>query len=400
MPECLINPLPEGWEATTLGALCAAGGGDVQTGPFGSQLHASDYVVAGVPSVMPVNIGDNRILTQGIARVSEQDAERLGRHRLRAGDIVYSRRGDVERRALVRAREDGWLCGTGCLRVRLGPRIVSAWLSYYLGHPEVRAWIVRHAVGATMPNLSTGILSALPVAVPPSSEQSAIAEVLGALDDKIECNGRIVRMCDGLAAAYFRHAADALTTLRDVAVIVMGQSPPGDTYNQHGDGLPFYQGTRDFGFRHPRRRIWCNAPTRMAEVGDVLIGVRAPVGTINVAVERSAIGRGLAALQSLNGSTLYQAIAANSSVWVPYESAGTVFGSINKDQLSTIRLPWPARGDVLRELEETLAALDRRVLAAERENMLLVTLRNTLLPRLLSGELRVRNAEVSAEAAV
>jgi type I restriction enzyme S subunit len=108
------------WHETTLGALCLEGGGGIQTGPFGSQLHASDYVLEGVPSVMPQNIGDNVIHADGIARIQESDAQRLNKYRMREGDIVYSRRGDVEKRALVRDDNEGWLCGTGCLRVRLG----------------------------------------------------------------------------------------------------------------------------------------------------------------------------------------------------------------------------------------------------------------------------------------
>src|SRR5712691_4862736 len=118
--EALVGALPAGWEYTTLGDACARGGGDIQTGPFGSQLHSSDYVQDGIPSIMPQNIGDNRIVENGIARITIADAERLQRYRVRPGDIVYSRRGHVERRALIRKRENGWLCGTGCLRVRFG----------------------------------------------------------------------------------------------------------------------------------------------------------------------------------------------------------------------------------------------------------------------------------------
>lgn len=118
------NP-PTHWEVTTLGEVCRRGGGFFQTGPFGSQLHASDYVPVGVPSIMPVNIGDNRVIANGIARIREEDAERLKRHRLRPGDVVYSRRGDVERRALIRRDQEGWLCGTGCLMIRLGEGVVE-----------------------------------------------------------------------------------------------------------------------------------------------------------------------------------------------------------------------------------------------------------------------------------
>jgi type I restriction enzyme S subunit len=160
------GPPVAGLERTTLGALCATGGGAVQTGPFGSQLHASDYVELGTPSVMPQNIGDGIILEDGIARVPPEDIVRLSKYLLAEGDIVYSRRGDVKRCALVRRHETGWLCGTGCLRVRLGDSAEPIFITHYLGEPEVQEWILQHAIGATMPNLNTSILGALPVALP------------------------------------------------------------------------------------------------------------------------------------------------------------------------------------------------------------------------------------------
>jgi type I restriction enzyme, S subunit len=203
--ESLIEPVPEAWRLTTLGEACSRGGGCIQTGPFGSQLHAADYVVGGIPSVMPQNIGENRIDTHGIAGISVSDAKRLQRYLLKAGDIVYSRRGDVERRALVRDQEEGWLCGTGCLRVRFGHGNVDPlFASYQLAHPEVRAWIVRHAIGATMPNLNTSILSALPFLLPPLPEQRTIAGILGALDDKIELNRQMNETLEAMARAIFK----------------------------------------------------------------------------------------------------------------------------------------------------------------------------------------------------
>jgi len=99
------NPIPEDWERTTLGEVVRRGKGSIQTGPFGSQLHASDYVPVGVPTIMPVNIGENRIVETGIARITEADADRLSKHRVQVGDIIYSRRGDVERRALIRKEQ-------------------------------------------------------------------------------------------------------------------------------------------------------------------------------------------------------------------------------------------------------------------------------------------------------
>lgn len=203
--ELLFGILPEHWELLPLGEVCARGGGDIQTGPFGSQLHASDYVQQGVPSIMPQNIGDNRVSTDSIARITEKYAERLARYRVKKGDVVYSRRGDVERRALIRESESGWLCGTGCLRIRFGESGVDPlYASQYLGDPRVRSWVVRHAHGATMPNLNTSILSELPFVVPPRDEQQRIAEVLGTLDDKIELNRKMNETLEAMAQALFK----------------------------------------------------------------------------------------------------------------------------------------------------------------------------------------------------
>lgn len=203
--DLLAGDIPPHWEFTTLGQVCRRGGGSIQTGPFGSQLHASDYVPVGIPSIMPTNIGDNRIVEDGIVRVTEADAARLSQHRVQVGDIVYSRRGDVEKRALIRRRETGWLCGTGCLKVRLGHGSVDpVYASYFLGHPAIREWIVRHAIGATMPNLNTAIMSAVPFALPPLAEQHAIARILGTLDDKIELNRKMNATLEAMARALFK----------------------------------------------------------------------------------------------------------------------------------------------------------------------------------------------------
>ncbi|WP_460159029.1 restriction endonuclease subunit S [Pseudomonas sp. S1_H07] len=200
-----VFALHQAWEVLPLGDVCKRGGGNVQTGPFGSQLHASDYVAEGIPSVMPQNIGDNRIFDTGIARITEEDAQRLSKYRIREGDIVYSRRGDVERRALVRETEEGWLCGTGCLRIRFGERVVyPRYAAHYLGHPAVREWIVRHAHGATMPNLNTTILSELPFVLPSWNEQVSIGDAIESYDQKIDINRRINQTLEAIVQAIFK----------------------------------------------------------------------------------------------------------------------------------------------------------------------------------------------------
>lgn len=194
------------WKKTTLGKVLSAGGGKIQTGPFGSQLHASDYVGLGIPCIMPANMKSNRVNLSGIAFIAEKDAKRLSHHLVQAGDIVYSRRGDVTQKALIREQEAGYFCGTGCLLVRPGDSIDPEFLIYHLSTPTNQNWIVKQAVGATMPNLNTAILSAVPLNVPPNKEiQKKVAATLSALDAKIDCNNRINAELEAMANALYEY---------------------------------------------------------------------------------------------------------------------------------------------------------------------------------------------------
>lgn len=175
------------WAKTTLGKIA-----DIITGPFGSQLHQSDYVKRGIPIVMPQDIGNRNINYSTINYVSEEDATRLKRYSTVANDILYARRGDVEKHAFVRAKDAGVLCGTGCLRVRINSNEVEpAFLSFYLNREETRKWLVTHAVGTNMPNLNTDILSDVPIAYSTLKEQRKIVKVLNCLEERIILNEKI-----------------------------------------------------------------------------------------------------------------------------------------------------------------------------------------------------------------
>ncbi len=454
MTLSMFKDAPEAWTRTTLGKIVALAGGSIQTGPFGSQLHASDYVPVGVPSIMPVNIGDNRLIRDGIACISAEDAQRLSRHIVRKGDIIYSRRGDIERRALVR-EEDGWFCGTGCLKVRLGDGVVSPeFAAYYLGHPEVREWIGRHAVGATMPNLNTSIMEAVPFLLPPPAEQEAIAAVLGALDDKIEQNRRTGRVLERLARATFQawfvdfepvkaKAAGAAsfpgmppavfatlpdrltdspvgpvpqrwevsnigTVARRVAMGPFGSDIKTDNFVS--DGVPVVRGgnltdgfvDREFVFlTEAKADQLANAN---AFPGDIVITHRGTLGQIGLIPSKSRYKRyvvsqsqmlirpNAAMLQShflylflTSSAGQHELLANRSQTGVPAISRPTT-------SVKAISLILPQR-PVVDAFEGFASTLFNARAAAEVESSKLAALRDYLLPRLLSGRVRVRRSE-------
>ena len=186
--------------------LCEKGG--VQTGPFGSQLHKEDYVDDGVPIITVEHLGENRLMHENLPRVSEEDYQRLSKYKLKQGDIVFSRVGSVDRRAIVQQQEDGWLFSGRCLRVRPNPeKIDSTWLSYFFGLPSFKEYIRSIAVGATMPSLNTKILSDVPIYFPNLEEQQEIGKILSALDDKVallrESNSTLEAIAQALFKSWF-----------------------------------------------------------------------------------------------------------------------------------------------------------------------------------------------------
>lgn len=217
LEESVAGAVPMGWLASTLAEQTSKHGGSIQTGPFGSQLHASDYSEDGTPVAMPKDIADRRINTSSVARVAVEHVTRLARHQLSEGDIVFSRRGDVERHALVTEREVGWLCGTGCLLVRPGEHWKwPAYLSMLLDTPKVKLWLVQHAVGATMPNLNTGILGSIPVVVPHADILNKFEQIAMALETRRSENLATIKTLSSLRDALLPRLISGQLRLPDV----------------------------------------------------------------------------------------------------------------------------------------------------------------------------------------
>ena len=287
---------------------------------------------------------------------------------------------------------------------------------------------------AAVPGVNRNHLHELSASIPPVEEQKAIAHILGTLDGKIELNRKTNETLEAMAKAIFkswfvdfdpvRAKAEGRPTglpdeisdlfpdsfeeselgeipsgweagcLSDCCEITMGQSPPGDTYNEVGDGLPFYQGKTDFGFRFPGRRVYCSAPTRQASIGATLISVRAPVGSVNIAREVCSIGRGIAALKSRHSadSFVYYLVGTLQRVFESYNSEGTVFGAINGKDLASIQIVAPST-EAIAAFNSQCLPMDESIQSNTLETEYLTTIRDALLPKLISGEIRIPDAE-------
>lgn len=436
--EELVGPVPADWAYTTLGEICARGGGGVQTGPFGSQLHAADYVTDGIPSIMPQNIGDNRIIRDGISRITEEDAQRLRRYLVQDGDVVYSRRGDVERRSLIRNPENGWLCGTGCLRVRFGDGYVDPnFAAHYLGDLRVREWVVRHAHGATMPNLNTAILSAMPFVEPPLIEQRAIAHILGTLDDKIELNRRMNETLEAMARALFKswfvdfdpvrakaegrdtglpkHIADLFPDSFEDSEL--GEIPTGWRVGKLGDVATHLRrtvqpeaiesGTAYIALDNmPRRSIalseWSTSDGLESnkfefKTGEILFGKLRPYfHKVGIAPVDGVCSTDIVVLTAAKPEWFGFVLGhVSSDVFVEYTNAGSTGTKMPRtswSEMSRYPIPLPTRG-IASEFCSILAPMTSKIIGAIHQSRTLIMLRDSLLPKLISGELRVNLVE-------
>jgi len=321
-------------------------------------------------------------------------------------------------------------------------KALPEYLVAYFRSPEGQHKLLANTSQVGVPSIAQPVtyLRSIEIPLPPLPEQHAIAHILGTLDDKIELNRKQNETLEAMARALFKawfvdfepvrakiegrwQSGQSLPGLpahlyglfpdrlveselgeipegwEVISVdtefdITMGQSPPGITYNEIGEGLPFYQGRADFEFRFPKRRVFCTAPTRLAKIGDTLVSVRAPVGDINMALEDCAIGRGIAAVRHKTSSRsyTYHFMSSISDVFARFDAEGTVFGSIGKKDFHSISHVKPPR-DLVLTYEKLAANLDDEVEKNERESRTLAQLRDTLLPKLISGELRVSEVE-------
>jgi len=193
---------PKEWQVRPLGQVLLEIGGRLQTGPFGSQLHAHEYQPDGVPVIMPENIQDGRIELQSIARVSEAKATAMARHRISAGDIVFARRGDLSRAAATSEREQGWLCGTGCFLLRLPSGTVNPfWLAEVYRSVYVQRQVEARSVGSTMLSLNNTVMESLLIGWPTKAEQDAIMARLDEWSQRIAGESAYLSKLKGIKKA-------------------------------------------------------------------------------------------------------------------------------------------------------------------------------------------------------
>lgn len=385
------------WKEIKLGKLA-----DIQTGPFGSQLHQKDYVPVGTPLITVKNLGENKVTYNKLDFVSNQDKERLSKFILQEGDIVFSRVGYVDRRAYITKYESGWLFSGSTLRVRvektstLNPR----YLSYYFGQQSFREEIKNMSVGATRPSLNTQLLEELEIIIPSLPEQSAITGVLSSLDDKIDLLHHQNKTLEAMAEALFRQwlveEADAgleEIPLDEIADYLNGLACQKYPPKNEIDILPVLK-IKELRNGFTDKSDWASTDIPdeyFVQSGDIIFSWS---GSLMVKIWDGA--------DCILNQHLFKVTSEHYPKWFYYlwtkhhmnrfisiaEGKATTMGHIKRGDLSNSKVLIPETSE-FEDMDKNISPMVDKIVINNCQIRKLESMRNLLLPKLMIGEVRV-----------
>jgi type I restriction enzyme S subunit len=387
------NSSPQGWKKCKLGEICC----DVSYG----YTESASLDPIGPKFLRITDIVPGRVNWETVPYCKISSENHL-KYQLQEGDIVIARTGATTGYNYTIKSGDikhDSVFASYLIRYRVDKKKAAPFFIGHLLTSTVWQGFVEGVLGGSaQPGANAKQFADFEILLPPLSEQRAIAGVLSSLDDKIDLLHRQNKTLEGMAEALwqkmFVEEADPgwkKGKLGDELTITMGQSPPGSTYNEDKQGMVFFQGRAEFDFRFPETRLYCTEPKRFAKRGDTLVSVRAPVGDINMAFEDCCIGRGLAAVRHKRDYISYTFYKVRSlrDEFDSFEQQGTVFGSIGKDDFNNIDTFIPSE-KAIGEFEHTAKPMDDKIFTNSIQIRTLSRLRDTLLPKLISGEVKAK----------
>jgi type I restriction enzyme S subunit len=382
----------------------------IQTGPFGSQLHMSDYKVSGTPIITVEHLGENKILHNNLPLVSNEDKQRLIKYTVKEGDIVFSRVGSVDRRAYVSSEEDGWMFSGRLLRVRVNKdKVCPKFLSFYFGQESFKETIRRIAVGATMPSINTTILSEIEVVIPQKKEQTAIASILSSLDDKIDLlqsqNKTLEQLAETMFRQWFVEEAEEnweVEKLGKVFDIGIGRTPP--RKEQHWFTLNpndvKWVSIKDMGtcgiYIDTVSEYLTQAAVEQYSVpvipkNTVMLSFKMTIGRLAISTEKMVSNEAIAHFKQKEGSFLFPEflyLFLKTYSWVELGSTSSIVESINSQMIKDIEIAIPDE-QKLNAFKDLIKPYFDKIRTNQTQIRTLTQTRDTLLPKLMSGEVRV-----------
>jgi type I restriction enzyme S subunit len=347
---------------------------------------------------------------------SEVSEDKIQKYLLKEDDLVISRIANVGSIGYVsfetfNSFDKPLIFGSYLLKFEKIKEIHNKFTFYFLLSPQMQDYIKSTADGSTRQNTNAKVVADFPLYVPPLPEQSRIATVLSWFDDLIEVKKRQNEILEKTATAIFKSWFIDFEPFRDgefvyseevgkeipkgwevkkigeIAEIIMGQSPPSKFYNEDGIGIPFIQGKGQLGKYTPQTTIFCSCDGKLARVYDILLTVRAPVGELNLADKEYIIGRGIASIRSNYWSFLFLYFNFNRELLKSLEK-GTTYDAIVKEDIENLLIVIPP-SHALQSFHSLVEPLFQKIILNQKQIMTLWKIRDTLLPLLVFGKLRV-----------
>lgn len=391
----------EDWKECTIGEIT-----NVQTGPFGSQLHEKDYVKEGTPIVTVEHLGNRKFKTQNLPLVSDSDKKRLSKYILTKGDLVFSRVGSVDRCTYTAEENDGWMFSGRCLRVRPYENIDALFLYYYFNLDFTKQFIRNIAVGATMPSINTALMCEVPVKLPPLPTQQKIAQILSSLDDKIELNNKINANLEQQAQALFKSwfvdfepfggempAGWKVGKLSEILKLKKNTIQPGEDTS-----LPYLPidliPIKSLAIKESRPNEEALSSLLRFEENDILIGaMRVYFHRVAIAPFDGITRTTCFVLEPQNPNYFaYGVITCNQDLTIDYaqktSKGSTMPYAVWEGGLGEYEIPIPDEETAMK-FNDIVKPLLEQIKKSYFENKNLQELRDTLLPKLMSGELEV-----------
>ncbi len=372
-------------------------------GPFGSDLSTRHYVEEGVPVIRGANLPDDQSFRDDdFVFVSEEKADLLAANNAYPGDVIFTQRGTLGQVGVIPAdsRFPRYVVSQSQMKLTVNQaKADSRFVYYFFRHPQTVQAVKNRAITSGVPHINLGILREFEMPLPPVGAQHEIVSTLSAYDELMEESARLLYREWFVRLRFPGHEHARLThgipqgwekkPLCELVEVTMGQSPESKFYNETGDGLPFHQGVADFGDRFVTNRIYTTALNRIANAGDILCSVRAPVGRLNITLDKIVIGRGLAALRSRSGNQSFLLHQLRTHFFKEdLIGSGAIFASVTKTEFGNqMMLTPPSR--FIQEFEDFSRPIDDQLRVLHLQNQKLRAARDLLLPRLMSGEMAV-----------
>ena len=374
------------------------------------------------------NVRQNSFDFSNLDFITKEKDNLLRNGKLQRDDIVLTTRGTVGNVALYSQEVpfSNIRINSGMVIIRVNKNFWYPYFIYLFFQSHLfKKQISRLISGSAQPQLPISILETVNIPQLTLDEQKEIIFNIKSIDQKIQINNQINQELEAMAKTLYDYwfvqfdfpdengkpykssggkmvyndqlkreipEGWGVEKLENIANITMGQSPKGTSYNEVGEGMLFFQGSTDFGWRFPVARQYTTEPSRIAEEDDILLSVRAPVGTLNIADTRCCIGRGLAAINSKVGanSYIFNVMQDFKKLFDMMNSVGTTFGSITKDDLYSLKLIYPPN-ELLMKFDKSVNSFDREIKNRSRQNQELSQLRDWLLPMLMNGQVKVED---------